>query len=451
MDHIMRLWIVDDEQRLAQGLEAAFLEEGYEVLRISRLRELRRALEEEVPEVMLLDVRLPDGSGAEELPRILGIAPEAKIIIMTAYGNSPIVVKAIQEGAYNFLDKPFPLEAVLAMVRTAAEAVELRRQVLHLRSRSMAALIGNSPGIRKIRTLVERMLAHSTDLCLLLQGESGTGKEVVARMVHELSGVSGEFITVNCPAIPEHLLEAELFGYHKGAYTGADRDKVGLVELARRGTLFFDEIGDFPLNLQAKLLRFLDTKTFRPLGGRKEQSVSLNILCATSLDLKGMAQKGTFREDLYYRIGAIPLVLPPLRERDTDVLLLFESFVQHYEGIFGRKLGEITPEVRENFLKYSWRGNVRELKNLVERLFMLKDPQDPVVRLRDLPQEMLEFQNFRKEEVSEGLPLPEEVEEVERRRIEEALTKFEGNRSRAAQYLGISRYALLRKLQRYEK
>ncbi len=447
----MRLWIVDDEQRLAQGLEAAFLEEGYEVLRLSRLRDLRKALEEQIPEVMLLDVRLPDGSGAEELSRILRVAPEAKIIIMTAYGNSPIVVKAIQEGAYNFLDKPFPLEAVLAMVRAAAEAVELRRQVLHLRARSVSSLIGNSPGIHKIRTLVERMVAHSTDLCLLLQGESGTGKEVLARMVHDLSGVSGEFIAVNCPAIPEHLLEAELFGYHKGAYTGADRDKVGLVELARRGTLFFDEIGDFPLSLQAKLLRFLDTKTFRPLGGRKEQNVSLNILCATSLDLKEMARKGTFREDLYYRIGAIPLELPPLRERDTDVLLLFESFVQHYEGVFGRKLREITPEVRENFLEYSWRGNVRELKNLVERLFMLKDPQDPVVRLSDLPQEMLEIRNARKEEPPEGLPLPEEVEGMERRRIEEALEKFEGNRSRAARYLGISRYALLRKLQRYER
>lgn len=447
----MRLWIVDDEERLAQGLEAAFLEEGYEVLRLSRLRDLRKALEEQIPEVMLLDVRLPDGNGAEELPRILRIAPEAKIIIMTAYGNSPIVVKAIKEGAYNFLDKPFPLEAVLAMVRTAAEAVELKRQVLHLRSRSVSNLIGNSPGIRKIRTLVERMVVHSTDLCLLLQGESGTGKEVLARMVHDLSGVPGEFITVNCPAIPEHLLEAELFGYHKGAYTGADRDKVGLVELARKGTLFFDEIGDFPLSLQAKLLRFLDTKTFRSLGGRKEQRISLNILCATSLDLKEMARKGTFREDLYYRIGAIPLELPPLRERDADVLLLFESFAQHYERIFGRKLREITPEVRENFLEYPWRGNVRELKNLVERLFMLKDPQDSVVRLSDLPQEMLEIQNSRKEETLEGLPLPEEVEEIERRRIEEALEKFGGNRSQAARYLGISRYALLRKLQRYEK
>jgi DNA-binding NtrC family response regulator len=443
----MEVWIVDDEKNLNQGLAMALEAGGYEVTQAYSLAELSRLLAERAPDVVLLDVRLPDGDGISALPAILRSGPGAKVIVMTAYGDSPTIVRAIQEGAYDFLDKPFPLEALQNLVGRAAESILLKRRISRLTGSGSVALVGDCPAIASIRGMVGRLAGHA-DVNVLIQGESGTGKEVVARLVHEGSPSPGDFIALNCAAIPESLLEAELFGYRKGAYTGASQDKTGLIESADGGTLFLDEIADLPMALQGKLLRFLDSRTVRPLGATRERKVSLQVVCATSADLNERVEKGTFRQDLYYRVSMIPVLLPPLRERGRDVLLLAESFIAEFGRKRNRALRGLTPEVEEVFLRYAWPGNVRELRNVLERIFILKDPSDPDIRLSDLPGVMVETLAGEPGEPHDGT-LEDRLRAGERDILEKALAEHDNNRTRAAASLGISRYALLRKLQRH--
>jgi transcriptional regulator with PAS, ATPase and Fis domain len=286
---------------------------------------------------------------------------------------------------------------------------------------------------------------------VLLKGESGTGKEVIARLIAEQSEAHrGEFVAVNCAAIPESLLEAELFGYRKGAYTGATTSSEGLILMADGGTLLLDEIGDMPLPLQQKLLRFLDTRTIRPLGSQKEKEVTTNIICATCVDLEERINSGAFRDDLYYRISTLPLEVPPLRERGKDVLELTHWFLADYSKRHGRPPLEPDEEVEQVFLRHPWPGNVRELKNLVERLYILKDQEDRIIRAADLPQDMLDALPV--EGIADGgetMPLQQQLAEVEEDLINRALSRTGGNKSEASRVLGISRYALLRRMQRY--
>lgn len=448
---VYRLWIVEDEKALAQGLKMAFEQGGeYGVSVAPTLADLKGLLSEETPEIVLLDIRLPDGDGLDALPHILRASGEAKVIVMTAYGDSELIVKAIKEGAYNYLDKPFPLEAARNMVARAAENISLQRKVHELDDGSSVPLTGSSPGIVQIRSFVEK-IRNVQDLNILIQGESGAGKEVVARFIHQASGFDGRFVAVNCAAVPESLLEAELFGYKKGAYTGAVQDKTGLIEFADGGTLFLDEIGDMPLSLQGKLLRFLDSRSYRPLGGTKEIQVSLKVVSATSRDMEKQVKSGAFRKDLYYRISMLPVTVPPLRNRGRDVLEIFQVFVGQFSRSFHRDPLLLTPEVEEVFLDYHWPGNCRELKNLVERLFILKEPADRWIRLKDLPEEMLEPlpEKAAANQVQNGASLQEQVECLERRVILEVLKKTGNNRTRSAEMLGISRFSLLRRMQKY--
>lgn len=445
-----KLWIVEDEPGLSQGLKFAFEKSGHIVSLAPSLGNLKELLSSEIPEIVLLDIRLPDGNGLCALPHILKASPQAKIIVMTAFGDSTLVVRAIKEGAYNYLDKPFPLEAARNMVARAEESLTLQRTVSRLNENSTVDMVGSSPAIEQIRAFVNKV-TNIPDLNILLRGESGSGKEVVARMIHSSAKSPGDFVALNCAAIPENLLEAELFGYRKGAYTGATQDKTGLIELANGGTLFLDEIGDMPLPLQGKLLRFLDSRSFRPLGGTKEISVSLRIICATCLDLEEKIEQGGFRRDLFYRIAMLPLVIPPLRERGRDVLEILQSFLQHYSLSFGRPSLSVTPEVEELFLAYTWPGNCRELKNMVERIFILKEPSDKRLRLSDLPIEMLDSlpeKDF--PACPTGGGLPGQMEAFEKLLIGNALIETGNNRTRAAEILGISRFALLRRMQKYD-
>ena len=446
----MNLWIVDDEPRLSQGLKQAFEAEGYEVRLCSRLEELRRHLGQEAPDLVLLDQRLPDGLGLEELPSLLRAAPETRVILMTAYGESPLIVRAIRQGAFDYLDKPFSLEAVRRMVAKARDSLVLLRQARDRARCRPAPLVGSSPALRPLQETLSR-LTGQTDLNLLLLGESGSGKEVVARLLHEVTGGGGQFVPLNCAAIPETLLESELFGHRKGAYTGATGDRQGLIELADRGTLFLDEIGDLPPSLQGKLLRFLDTRTLRPLGGSGERTVSLNVVCATCVDLAEAVARGSFRKDLFYRISMLPLTIPPLRERGRDVLELAGFFLEFFAAKRGRIPKHLSPEVEDLFLAYPWPGNVRELKNLMERLTLLADPSDPLVRLKDLPEEMLgRLPEDLPAPEGTDLPLPERLEAQERRCLLEALEAAGQNRTQAARILGISRFSLLRRLQKHD-
>ncbi|MBO8154631.1 sigma-54 dependent transcriptional regulator [Thermovirga sp.] len=446
-----KLWIIEDELALAQGLKIAFEKEGnYSVSLAPSLGDLKELLSKETPDIVLLDIRLPDGDGLDALPHILKASPQAKIIVMTAFGESALIVKAIKEGAYNYLDKPFPLEAARNMVARAAENISLERAVSKLNEDTTVNLTGSSPQIQQIRAFVEKV-SKVPDLNILIKGESGSGKEVLARLIHRTSGYKGNFVALNCAAIPENLLEAELFGYKKGAYTGAVQDKMGLVELSDGGTLFLDEIGDMPLPLQGKLLRFLDSRTYRPLGGTKEIKVSLRVISATCQNIEEKISKGEFRRDLYYRIAMFPIIVPPLRERGKDVLEIFHTFVDQYSKSFKRLPLSLTPEVEEVFLNYSWPGNCRELKNLVERLFILKDPNDRWIRLGDLPDRMLDDLPNKGKALNsiQGHTLQEKIESFERQLIEEALGKTQNNKSKAAEILGISRFALLRRMQKY--
>lgn len=447
----MSIWIVDDETNLANGLKRAFERKGYDVECFSGVRELYDALNVSIPSLVFLDQCLPDGNGLDALPAVLKAAPRCKVVMMTAFGDSSLIVKAIRQGAYNYLDKPFPLDAAMNMAEHAFESIRLR---------SMSApaycdsnLLGSSPAMMKVRDALLKVAPYQ-ETTVLLTGESGTGKEVAARMLHSASGCKGEFVAVNCSAIPEALLEAELFGYMKGAYTGADSDKTGLIEAAGGGTLFLDEIGDLPLSLQAKLFRFMDQRTVRPIGGTKEKKVNLKLICATCLDLEKKVRDGSFRKDLYFRISVIPLRLPPLRERGGgDIAELAAYFLENISRRMNKSAPELTDEVLEAFASYPWPGNVRELRNTIERILILRSPDSPFVRLADLPAEMLECGA---QPVSGGaerrgaeMSLGETLDGVERRLITEALSKCGGNKTQAAAELGISRFSLIRRMQRH--
>ncbi len=446
----MNIWIVEDEASLAQGLRMAFEKEGHDLRIASSLGDLRELLEKGIPQVVFLDIRLPDGDGLKSIPHLLQHAPESKIIVMTAFGESSLAVRAIKEGAYNYLDKPFPLEAARNMAARAGEIIDLNRRVSRQKKQTRLAFVGSSKAAVRVHDFIEKV-APFENTTILLTGESGTGKEVVARLIHEKSGSSGEFIALNCAAVPENLLEAELFGHKKGAYTGASQDRQGLVEAAEGGTLFLDEIGDMPLPLQSKLLRFLDSRSIRPLGSTREKQISLRVVCATWEDLEKKAREGSFRKDLYYRIAMLPMKIPPLRERGRDVLELFRHFSAHFSPRMGRHPLVLSPDVEELFLHYPWRGNVRELKNLVERLFILRNLPGQELRLADLPEEMLETLP-RKNGVSFSSgerSFAEQVGNFEKQLLQKALEEAGGNRTRAAEILGLSRYALIRRLQRH--
>ena len=449
----MNIWIADDEVNLANGLKKGFERQGFSVKTAGSISELQQLLASEIPALIFLDQCLPDGNGIDMLPVILQQAPRCRVIIMTAFGDSRLIVRAIQEGAYNYLDKPFPLDAANNMVQRALESIRFQNQAERLLTEETSNLFGSSPAMEKIRDSILKIAPHQ-DITVLLKGESGTGKEVAARMIHRASNCSGDFVALNCSAIPESLLEAELFGYRRGAYTGADSDKQGLIEVADKGTLFLDEIGDMPLPLQSKLLRFLDQRAFRPLGSTKEKKVSLKLICATCLDLEKKVREETFRKDLFFRISVIPITLPPLRERGKDVLGLASLFLAEFSKRLGKSADTLTDEVQEVFMSYLWPGNIRELRNLIERILILKDPSDHLVRLADLPAEMLEVQPAHLDPGTSvpacgGGSLPGSLDRVERDLITSALARCGGNRTQAAAELGISRFSLLRRMQRH--
>ena len=445
----MGIWIVDDEVNLANGLKRAFEKRGHSVKCVMTIRELQEELDVDIPSLVFLDQCLPDGNGLDMLPKILSAAPRCRVIMMTAFGDSSLVVKAIRQGAYNYLDKPFPLDAAMNMMTRAFESIKLQNQAEVM---PQGVLVGSSPAMEKVNDLLLRIGSHQ-GITVLLTGESGTGKEVAARTIHRTSNCTGEFVAVNCSAIPEGLLEAELFGYVKGAYTGADSDKQGLIEVANKGTLFLAEIGDLPLSLQTKLFRFIDQRTIRLLGSTGEKRVSLNLICATCTDLEKKVREGSFRSDLYFRISVIPVRLPPLRERGKDVLELASYFLGEFSRRMNKPFSGFTEEVQEVFMSYPWRGNVRELKNMIERILILRDQPGTPVRLADLPAEMLDAGPVVSAPESRsqkcGASLNETLDSVERDLITQALSRCGGNRTQAAAELGISRFSLIRRMQKH--
>lgn len=447
--------IVDDEKILAQSLGMLFNDEGHQTRVAMNAREAVEVLHQFEPDVVLLDLRLPDGSGMELLLQIRQLAPTAQVAMMSAFGDTATVVEAVKLGAFNYINKPFEQQEILLLVNKALEQQTLLDEVMFLRQRqhpegSLNEMVGNCPAMREVCERI-RLVADAGSSSVLISGESGTGKELVASALHRLSANShGAFLEVNCSAIPETLLESELFGFEKGAFTHAQVRKKGLFELAQDGTIFLDEIGEMPLVLQAKLLRFLEKRSFRRLGGTNDIAIRARIISATNRDLTEAVRKGTFREDLFYRLNVIPIHLPPLRERGEDVLLLAKTFLTRFCRDLGRPTKRLSPEVEKLFLTYAWPGNIRELKNIIERLAILCPEKD--IPASFLPAEIRcpeGVETGRRMALRAGETLDDCLLRLERNLIEEAIERASGRKGLAAAQLGISRHSLKRRLHKF--
>ena len=436
--------IVDDETSLVNSLAFALKAEGYDVASAPTGEAGVAAAQASAPSIVLLDLRLPDGSGLDFLDRLRQVVPGTPVVMISAHGDTRAAVQAVKRGAFDYLTKPFDLDDLLVTLRAALERERMANEIARYREAEVARgeMVGESAPVRALLESVQRIAASSTSRVLLL-GESGTGKALVARAIHACGArARGPFIEVNCASLPEHLIEAELFGAEKGAYTGAEQRRVGLAALADGGTLFLDEVGELPLPLQAKLLHFLEDGTYRPIGATAARTADARVIAATNRDLEAEAQAGTFRKDLFYRLNVVHLRLPPLRERGDDVLLLARHFAARYGRDERCAPVRFTPEAEALLVAHRWPGNVRELRNLVERLTILGPGRS--IAPEDLPREMQAGAGPAREVRSIG----DELAATEKQLLDKALEQSGGHRGRAAELLGISRHALKRRLQR---
>lgn len=448
-----KILVADDEENIRILLAEALKDENYEVIEVDNGQSAVDQVKKTDFDCVLLDVRMPVLDGMEAFYKIREIRNNLPVIFLTAYGSSDLAIKAMKKGAYDYLTKPFDIEELKIKVRKAIELKELTDNVPTLekiKNRYISdEIIGNSQKMQEVFKEIGRVA--ESDATVLIRGESGTGKELVAKAIHHHSMRKEKpFVVVNCAAIPENLLESELFGHEKGAFTDAYTRRIGKFEQANEGTIFLDEIGDMSLNLQAKLLRVLQEKTFTRVGGNETITTSARIIAATNRDLEKLVEKGEFREDLYYRLNVVTIFLPPLRERKEDIPLLVDYFVQKYAEKYKKNVRGVSKEVLDLFMEYSWPGNVRELENAIARGVIVTSA--PMILLEDLPSSLaqkLEKPKEKQVEESEDLPLPKLIEKVEKEAILRALEKAQGNKTKAAQILGISRKSLFNKLRYY--
>jgi len=449
--------VVDDERLIRWSLVQQLQREGYRVQSAETGREALRRAQDEPPDLVLLDIRLPDGDGLELLERLRARSPECLVIMMTAHGGVESAVRAMKLGAHDYLVKPFDLDELRLTIRKALETRSLHRDVIRLQSSASqgAALddiAGASRSVGELKTLI-RQIAQSDATTVLLQGESGTGKDLVARVIHFASArAKGPFLPVNCVALPEHLLESELFGHEKGAFTDAKAQKKGLFEQADGGTVYLDEIGDMRLDLQGKLLRLIEEKAFRRLGGTRDITADIRIVAATNRDLAASLAAGQFRADLYYRLNVFPILLRPLRERPEDILPLASRFFRRFSREMRREPPAIHPEAQACLERYAWPGNVRELRNVLERALILA--AGATIRAEHLPPEIGGQPMAGKAGAGKAatMSLPADglrLDEVERDLVRQALDTTGGNQVRAARLLGISRDALRSRMKKF--
>ncbi|RMG59246.1 MAG: sigma-54-dependent Fis family transcriptional regulator [Deltaproteobacteria bacterium] len=433
-----RILVVDDEKTILESLRGILEDEGYEVVCAETGEDGLSLIDAGDFDAMLLDVLLPGMDGIEVLRRVRKKAPSLPVVMISGHGTISTAVTAVKEGAFDFLEKPLSLERVLITVRNAIEKMRLVRANISLRENAIEGVVLKTRSPRMDAVLKKVEVAAPSSATVLVTGENGVGKEVIARLIHEKSGRRGSFIAVNCASIPESLIESELFGYERGAFTGAHRDKRGKVELADGGTLFLDEVGDMSLSLQAKLLRFIEEKAFERVGGTRKYRVDVRLVAATNKDLRKEMEEGRFREDLYFRLNVIPIEVPPLRERKEDIPLLVEHFLSHLGG-GSRKV--ISPEAMEALKEYSWPGNVRELRNVIERVALLSSGEE--IGLEEIRESL--FDSGRREEKP-----PEEYREAlawfERKFLLEKLRENGMNVSATARKIGLDRSSIYRKL-----
>ena len=464
--------VVDDERTLARAIKAFLSESGYEAEVAGDAEQALRLLESMRPDVVFCDVRLPGMDGIELLRRIREFDPAIPVIIMTAHGTIEGAVEAVKLGAFDYLKKPVDLEELKLLADRARETSKLRQELSYYRRRdaargdSLSGVIGESPAMKAVLQQAREVAGLEETPPVLITGETGTGKGLVARTIHTTSSRAGKpFIEVNCTALPATLMEAELFGHERGAFTDAKESRMGLFEAADGGFLFLDEVGDLELALQGKLLKAVEERTVRRVGGIRDRQIDVRILAATHRDLQREAQREQFRRDLYFRLAVIILHLPPLRERGTDVLILAQHYLERYNAKYGKQVRQVDPRARELLLAYPWPGNVRELSHVIERAVLWSrgavldvehlslgtsapagptaEPQPAVPAGAPAPAGPV---------TQESPTLPPagvDLEAWERALIEQALRESDGNQTRAAQRLGISRDTLRYRLKKH--
>ena len=442
-----RILIIDDDTSLRRVLEYNLQEEGYEVIAAADGGEGLACFDEQQPDLVITDLKLPGVSGFQVLKIIGEKAPGLPVIVITAFGAVETAVEAMKLGAYDYITKPFNRDALRLTVRKALEMRGLSEENRRLREEltdraEFRNIIGVSRAMEQVFGVVRKVA--DTDATVLITGESGTGKELVAKAIHSLSSRrAAPFVAINCAAIPRDLLESELFGHVRGAFTGAVRDKPGKFQLAEGGTIFLDEVGDLPVDLQPKLLRALQEREIDPVGGTAARKVDVRVVAATNSDMTEACAAGRFREDLYYRLAVIEVALPPLRARSEDIPLL----VKHFSGRFGASMVDFAPETLAALQGYAWPGNVRELENTVERLMIMRNGN--LITREELPAKIISETLVRGGRVvnlpSEGYPL----EQLEREVVIEALERCGWNQTAAARFLSIPRHTLIYRMEKY--
>lgn len=443
-----RVLVIDDEENLRHFLTMVLQEEGYEVGTVQDGLEALERMDQSEWDIILCDIRMPRMDGMTFLKEMKSREMAGTVIMMSAYGTIDTAVEAMKVGAYDYVSKPFNADEIILVLKKAEERERLREENVRLRQEvqgdyGLDKIVAKSAAMAEIFNLIKKVARHKSSV--LITGESGTGKELVAKAIHYSSDrKDNPLISVNCGAIPENLLESELFGHVKGAFTDAVRTKKGLFEMAHQGTMFLDEVGELPTSLQVKLLRVLQDGEIRRVGGTTSIKVDVGIIAATAKDLAKEVQEGKFREDLYYRLNVLPIHIPPLRERREDIPPLVDHFIDRYNRKLRAHINGISQEVMERFLQYPWPGNVRELENTIERAMILTE-EDPI-GVEALPRHMHQGDE---EGLPVGLSVKKNAREMEIRLIKEALKSTGGNRLQAARLLEISHKALLYKLKDY--
>ena len=437
-----RVLVVDDEPMVCLALTNWLEEENYFAQAVEDGPQAVKAVREENWDIVLLDLRMPGMDGMEVLKQVKEIAPQTVVIMMTAYASIPGAVQAMQEGAYDYIVKPLDVDQLTMMLKRIVEHQQLITENILLRKRlteqyEYEDIIGRSEAMQEVFSMIKAVT--DTNATVLITGETGTGKELVARAIHSNSSQRyGPFVATSCGALPETLLESELFGYEKGAFTGADRTKKGRFELANEGTLFLDEVGDISMKTQIRLLRVLQEKSFSRLGGTEQIKVDVRLVSATNRDLVAAIEEGSFRSDLYYRLNVVNIQLPPLRERIDDVPLLAAHFINKYNVEFNKKFDRVDRKAMDLMMDYHWPGNVRELENVIERALVID--QGPQMKVKHLP-----FCNIESPLTEE----PRSLQEVERSHIEKMLQRNDWNIAKTARLLNIDRSTLHKKIKKF--
>ncbi|MDF2677621.1 MAG: two component system response regulator, sigma54-specific [Bacillota bacterium] len=467
-----RILIVDDEEIIRLSLQEWLKDQGYQVETACNSKEAFEKIKGLRPQIIFLDIRLKSENGLDILPEIKKLDLDNEVVMMTAYGDTESTVKSIKLGAYDYINKPFDLQEIDLIINRIINNLELQKKVdifekVEKENQfNVEHFIGEHPLMKDVFKKIE-ILSKNDEVTVLIRGDTGTGKEITASAIHKNSiRKDATMLKINCGSIPHQLIESELFGFEKNAFTGANERKKGLMEIADGGTVFLDEVGEMPMELQTKLLRFLEERKFKRVGGLEDIEVDIRIIAATNKNLEEAIKNKEFREDLYYRLNVVPIILPPLRDRGNDILILANKFLKEFSKKFNKKISGFTKNAEEALLKYYWYGNIRELKNVIERVVLLTDSNE--ISKENLPLEINNYENLvnkstninenelydnenetRSKIFNDDFSLEDEVEKMEVYYIKIALAYCNNNHTKAAEMLKLSRFSFKRRLEKY--